>query len=156
MVFGGSNRSSCSEACITVRHWYSLCTSPASGPWDMVTCSDPTEQRFQSCSQGIPLPKLAQVGVTSEWANPGGLAGYQPHIRASPPSEQAASSGPEVQDSSGASTTCSSSGSGVGEEGAEEGVGATGSFPPHPTSPILGDNLLQGGVPGIPNCPVQL
>ena len=49
-------------------------------------------------------------------------------MRVNPPSIQTASSGPEVQGFLGASTTHSSSGSGVGEEGAERGVGTMGFF----------------------------
>ena len=75
-----------------------------------------------------PFLSWHELEYTSEQANPSVLAGYWSHMRANLPSKQAASFGPKVQGSSGASTTCSSSVSGVGEEGAEAGVGAVGFF----------------------------
>ena len=50
------------------------------------------------------------------------------------PSKQAAFSGSKMQDSSGP---------GIGEEEADAGAGAMGSFLQHLTSPSLGDSLPQ-------------
>ena len=121
----GLNWGSVSNAWLITQDWYSYHTSLTPRPWEIVTCSDPREQRSSCAPRGIPLAKPAWVWFACQWANLSGIAGNLPCTRSSPPSKWAASSGSEVHGSSGTCRICSSSsGSGVGETGA----GAMGSF----------------------------
>ena len=49
-------------------------------PWEIVTWSDPREWKSSCAPRGILLDKPAWAQFTHEWTNPGGMAGYLPHI----------------------------------------------------------------------------
>ena len=133
------NWGSCSNAWVLTQDWYSYHTSPTARPWELVTCSNPREQRSCCAPRGIPLAKPVWVWFTCERANPSGLARNLPYMRSSPPVKWAASLCFEVQDSSGTCRICSSSSdSWVGEADPSQDPSQQ-----HLTSPHSGDHLLQ-------------
>ena len=141
----GSNWGSWSDAWVITRDWYSYHTSLTTRLWEIVTCSDPREQRSSCAPRGIPLAKPTWVWFACELANPGDISGNLPHMRSTLPVKWAASSGSEVQGSSG---TCriysSSSGFGVGKEEQMQKQEPQDPSQQHLTSPCPGDHLLQG------------